>query len=186
MRRPLTRLLLAALLLAPAAPSGAAGTGGIEISPYPGVVDGKQVTAFHVGVPADGDERQVRYSLRNTTNQRRSARLYAASAARAGDGFTIGQAGSSPYVEFPTREVTLAPAESRIETFTVRGRVTGEELAALVVEVRNGSVTSRAATVVYLGRDEAGGALPRGLTLLAAALLVSVGAAVLRTRRRAR
>ena len=75
------RVLLAALalVLTWAAPASAAGTGGIEVSPYPGIVDGHQVTAFHVKVPSRG-RATVKYSIRNTTNHAVKGRLYGASA----------------------------------------------------------------------------------------------------------
>ena len=175
-----TRLLLVLLLLVPTR-ALAAGTGGVEVSPYPGIVDGSQVTAFHVTVPSS-----VRYSLRNTTSSQRTARLYAASATpAAAGGWTIGDAGSSPYVSFESRTVTLKPREARLETFDVRGDLSERRMAAIVVEVTQGAVTQRAATLVYLSP---GSSVSRPLlvVLIAAGLLLLVGGALLWTRRRSR
>ena len=77
LRAAVVGVLAALLALSATAPSRAAGTGGVEISPYPGVVDGKQVTAFHVTVPRSEGSTSVRYSLRNTTTAQKSARLVA-------------------------------------------------------------------------------------------------------------
>jgi len=169
----------AALLVTLALPASAAGTGGIEVSPYPGVVDGKQVTAFHVSAPGE-----TAWTLRNTTAEARTGRLYAAAARPDGQGgWTIGDAGSSPYLDFPERDVTLAPHQVQVSSFRVRGDLERPAHAALVVEVRNGSVVARAATLVYL--QPAGGsglpALPVGLAVL---VLLAAGAALLAARRR--
>jgi hypothetical protein len=143
-------------------PAQAAGTGGIEVSPYPGLVNGHQVTAFHVKPPTRGDL-TVRYSLRNTTEAPVSGRLYAASAA------------STPYVSLKAQDVTLKPHEIRVATFTAHGRVSGKKYAAIVVEVRNGAIVQRAATLVYL---EKGRTVPVPLLLALLAALVLVLAAV--------
>jgi hypothetical protein len=170
------------LVLLRALPATAAGTGGIEVSPYPGLVDGKQITAFHTKVPGDGS-RQVRYSLRNTTTTPRTARLYAASAQRAADGhFTVGDPGSSAYISFDTRTVTLAPKQTEVKAFTVHGPLDHEAYGAIVVEVQNGAITSRAATIVYL---EQGSRVPLPLLLaVGAGLLVLAGAAAVVVVRR--
>ena len=179
----LVRSAVVVLLLLLGAPAGAAGTGGIEVSPYPGLVDGKQVTAFHTDLPRDGSEREVRYSLRNTTRQSRSAKLYAASARRDGkDGFTVGDAGSSPYITFPTQQVTLQPGASEVAAFTVHGELDEDAYGAIVVEVQNGSITSRAATIVYLSP---GPVLPVPVLLAigAGVLVLAAGFAVWLVRR---
>lgn len=177
MRRALAAT--AALLVTLALPASAAGTGGIEVSPYPGVVNGKQVTAFHVGVPGE-----TTWVLRNTTGESRTGRLYAAAARPDGQGgWVIGDAGSSTYLDFPERDVTLAPHEVQVSSFRVRGDLDHDAHAALVVEVRNGSVVARAATLVYLRADGGSGlpALPVGLAVL---VLLAAGAALLAARRR--
>lgn len=171
-------LLLLALLSGTAQ---AAGTGGIEVSPYPGVVNGHQVTAFHVKVPSRGST-ATRYSLRNTTGAPVKGRLYAASAAPNGHGgWTIGGAGSSPYVDLPDQQVSLAPHEIRLASFRVHGKV-GEH-AAIVIEVEQGAVVTRAATLVYLER---GRRVPLPVLVVGAAVLLLVvgGAGVLWARRR--
>jgi hypothetical protein len=180
---------LAALLVALGAvlltggSAGAAGTGGIEVSPYPGVVDGHQVTAFHVKVPTSG-RTTVRYSLRNTTDAPVSGRLYAASATPDGHGgWAVGSAGSARFVRFPDQQVTLTPHETRIASFTVAGKVSGTQHAAIVVEVRQGSVVARAATLVYLTR---GRVVPLPVLVVGAAVLVLLvaGAGLLVASRR--
>jgi hypothetical protein len=171
------------VVLSPAPAAPAAGTGGVELSPYPGVVDGKQVTAFHVTVPRDGDGTSVRYALRNTTRTTRSARLYAASARRSGSGWSVGDAGSSPYLDFPDRTVSLRPTEVVVASFRVRGTISDKAYGALVVEVANGSVTQRAATLVYL---KPGHRVPLPVLLVGAAvlLLLAAGGGVALARRR--
>lgn len=181
------RLVLAGLvllLLAPG-PARAAGTGGIEVSPYPGVVDGHQVTAFHVRVPTRGTV-AVRYSLRNTTDHEVTGRLYAASATSDGHGgWTVGDAGSSPYVGLADQRVRLRAHETRLASFPVHGAIDGTRYAAVVVEVQEGAVVTRAATLVYLQR---GRRVPLPVLLVGAALLLALlaGAAVAVTRRRQR
>ena len=171
----LRRTLLVLLLLVLAVPARAAGTGGIEVSPYPGVVDGKQVTAFHVKVPTRGSAK-VTYSLRNTTNHAVRGRLYAASATPDGsNGWTVGGAGTSPYVGLPDHQVSLAAHETRLATFTVHGKVSGTQHAAVVVEVKQGSVVTRAATLVYLER---GRRVPLPLLVVGAAVLLLLASAV--------
>jgi hypothetical protein len=175
--------LAALLVLSPTAGVHAAGTGGVELSPYPGVVDGKQITAFHVRLPRSGGRTSVRYALRNTTTSPKSARLYAARAQRTKDGWTVGDAGSSPYLDFPDRTVTLRPSEVVIATFKAHGRIDHEVFGALVVEVTNGSVKQRAATLVYL---KPGRRVPLPVLLVGAAvllLLVAAGGVALARRR---
>lgn len=179
------RAAVVIVLLALATPSWGAGTGGIEISPYPAVVKGKQLTAFRAELSRNGSARSVTYSLRNTTSSPKTARLYAASASRDGKGgFTIGEAGSSPYISFPAREVTLRGGASEIESFEVRGKLSGDAFGAVVVEVTNGAVTQRAATIVYLSPT---GTLPVPLLLAigAAVLIAAAGVALWLVRRRA-
>ncbi len=183
-RAAVVAFLTSLLVLAPTAGVLAAGTGGVEITPFPGVKAGKQVTAFHVTVPRRGSG-TVQYSLRNTTSSPKTARLYAASATRSGTAWTIGDPATSPYLDFPTRTVTLKAKASQIESFRVKGSLEKEATGALVVEVTNGAVTQRAATLVYL---KPGPVLPLPLliVLIAVALLLVAGVAVLVVRRRQR
>jgi hypothetical protein len=174
-------LALVVALAVPAGPALAAGTGGIEVSPYPGISDGRQVTAFHVKVPSRGTT-TVKYSIRNTTNHAVKGRLYGASAAPDGSGgWTIGGAGSSTMLDLADQQVSLKPQETRLASFTVSGKA-GDH-AAVVVEVKQGAVVSRAATLVYL---EKGRTVPLPLLLVGAAvlLLLVVGAGVVLVRRR--
>lgn len=179
------------LLAVPAAPASAAGTGGIEVTPVPGVVDGEQVTAFHVRLPRSG-AREVDFALRNLTADPRSARLYAAEAHRTADGaFTVGAAGSSPYVVLPDEQVRLPGRALERRTFTVRGSVTGTTYAAVVLEGRKGSVVTRAATLVYLEPAPAASpssshrALLLGVVGVVVLGLIGLVVVLLRRRRRA-
>ncbi len=169
------------LVLATAAPAAAAGTGGIEVTPIPGVVDGRQVTAFRVALPGDGTK-PVEFALRNITDQPRSARVYAAAARPDGQGgFTVGDAGSSQYVSLDDRTVQLSPQEVQVETFDVIAadeRPTERVYAAVVVEVQQGAIVQRAATLVYIAPGRAL-SLPVLVVLAAAGLLALAGLGVL-------
>ncbi len=183
MKRLLAVLGVLVPLVLTGAPAQAAGTGGIEVTPYPGVVDGHQVTAFHVSVPSRG-RTTVRYALRNTTGETVRGRLYSASATRDGHGgWSVGEAGSSDHVRFAAQDVTLKPHETRFASFSVSGKVSGTQHAAIVVEVRQGSVVTRAATLVYL---EPGRVVPLPLLVVGAAglLLALAAAGVVAARRR--
>lgn len=186
--RLLPVLLLTALLALPGVPSAAwgAGTGGIEVTPDPGTSDGHSVTAFHVKVPSRGHV-TVPFFLRNTTSGPVSGRIYAAAAFRDRSGqFTIGGQGSARGVDFPDGTVTLQPQEVRHPSFTVTGPVHGTEFRAVVVEVRRGAITQRAATLVYLqpGRRVPVPVLLAGVAALLL-LVAAVGTAVSRRRQRA-
>ena len=164
--------ILVVLLFALTVPASAAGTGGIEVSPYPGTVNGHQVTAFHTKVPSRGSA-TVRYSLRNVTAAPVSGRLYAASATPDGKGsYVIGDAGSSPYLTLKTQQMTLTPKQVRLSTFSVHGDLSKRHFAAVVVEVRNGAIVQRAATIVYL---EPGRRVPLPLLII----LIAFGALAL-------
>ncbi len=178
---------VALLLLLPAAPAGAAGTGGLEVTPNPPVVDGKQSTNFRVEVPGSG-ERSVSFTVRNITGEQRSARLYAAEVTRSNGNLQLGTPGSSPFAALPDRTVTLEPGEMQTSSFTVRaGKLPdGEVMAAVVLEVRNGSVVQRASTLIYVD-DGPPVPLPLLLAAMAAALLlIPLGALAVGARRRAR
>lgn len=192
LRAALTGLAVSLTALVVATPAGAAGTGGIEVTPLPAVVDGEQVTAFRVELPGSGED-EVPFLLRNVEDGERSATVYAARASRSPDGsYAVGDAGSSPYVSYERREVTLAEGEQREESFVLRrpegDSPSGEQYAAIVIEVGNGSVVQRAATLVYI---DPGTALPVSLpvlvVLVAVALALAAAAAwavVARRRRR--
>lgn len=182
--RAATVVVVLALLLPTglATPAWAAGTGGIDLSPYPSIVNGRQITAFHADVPSRGSI-SVRYTLRNVSKQPHTVRVYAASATRNGGSFSVGTAGSSPYLTFPTRTVTLTGGATQLGTFTVHGPVHGTTYGALVVEVTTGSITQRAATLVYLKKGRTV-PVPLLLTLIAVLVLALAGAAVAITGRR--
>lgn len=179
---------VAAVLLLPV-PALAAGTGGIEVTPVPPVRDGKQATSFRVDVPSSGRE-QVPFTVRNVEDGERSARVYAAAVTRAADGtLSLGNPGSSRWVSLAAEEVTLAAGEVQERSFTVNGGdlPDGQVLAAVVVEVRNGSVVQRASTLVRLER---GRTVPLPLLVVVAAVLLlafaGAGVALLGRRRQAR
>jgi len=139
------------------------------------------VTAFHVKVPSEGAA-TVRYSVRNTTAKPVTGRLYAASADSDGrGGWSIGGPGSTRSVDLSDQQVSLKPQETRLASFQVSGRP-GDH-AAVVVEVKQGAVVTRAATLVYLEKDRT---VPLPLLAVAAAvlLLLVVGGGVLLVRRR--
>ena len=183
------RWAAAALLVvlgATASPATAAGTGGIEVTPIPGVVEGRQVTAYHVELPRKGD-RTVEFALRNVTKAPRTARLYVAGATRGTSAFDVGAAGSTPYVRYPDQQLTLEPGELRRERFTLvapEELPDSEVLAAVVVEVSTGSLVQRAATLIYL-EPEKPWDVPV-VALVAGALVILLGAAVISVRQRER
>lgn len=177
------------VLLAAAPAALAAGTGGIELTPIPGLVDGRQVTAFHVDVPTSG-QRTVPFALRNVAKGPRTARLYAASADSDGHGsFVIGGAGSARTIRLPERTVRLNRGEIRAGSFIVLPdkHAHGTRYAAVVLEVQQGAIVQRAATLVYLQAGK-GLSLPRVLVAVAGVFLAGIALAllfvVLRQRRR--
>ena len=188
MRRTLAGGLTAVLLLLLSLPAGAAGTGGIEVSPIPGVKDGRQITAFHVELPRKGS-RQVEFAVRNVVKEPRSARIYVAAATRSGKSFDVGAAGSSPYASYPDQTVTLKAGELRRERFTIGldrrlERPEGTVLAAVVVEVSSGSLVQRAATLIYL-KPQKPWSIP-AVSVVAAGLVLLVGFGVISARQRER
>jgi hypothetical protein len=185
LRGALLAVATALAVTALAHPVDAAGTGGIEVTPDPPVVDGEQATAFHVEVP-DRGEQSVPFTVRNVEDEVRSARLYTAGVAQDQQGtLSLGDPGSSPFVSLRPEEITLAPGEVQQRTFTLQGGDLheDEDLAAVVVEVRSGSVVQRASTLVYLdsGRQLP---LPLLLVVLAVVLVATAGATVATLARR--
>jgi hypothetical protein len=178
-------VLLAALAL-PAAPSRAAGTGGIEVTPVPSMRGGKAITTFTVTVPSSGT-RTVPYTLRNVDAVPRTVRVFAAQVTRSGGTYTLGAPGTSPYVRDRDRTVTLQGHEVQQERFTVTGKGALRRVAyaAVVVEVRQGSVVQNAATLITLrpASNRVVG-VPRPVVAVALALLVLAAAALLVVRRR--
>lgn len=173
--RTLRVAVIAVLLLLLAGPAKAAGTGGIEVTPLPSVVDGKPATAFRVDVPSSGSV-EVPYQLRNVAEEERSARIYVAAVDRDENGtFSLLDPGSSRFASMDPQSVTLAVGESREESFTIRGGELpdDEQLAAVVVEVTNGSIVQRASTLIYFER---GRQVPLPLLLVGAAVLLVVAA----------
>lgn len=185
-RSPLLLALFGVLLTL--APSHAAGTGGIEVTPVPAVRDGKPVTTFEAEVPHDGRV-EVPYLLSNVEDGPRTATVYSARVLQSDGSFSLDDEGSSPYVTLDKQEVTLQPGEVREESFTVHpgpdGPPEGEAFAAVVVEVRNGAVVQRANTLIYLtpGRRLP---LPLVLVLVAVGLVTAAAVAVVAVGRRRR
>ncbi len=179
-------VLVVALLLVPAPAVLAAGTGGIEVTPVPSQVDGEAVTVFRVEVPREGST-QVPYLLSNVEDGQRTARVYVARVRKVDDNFSLDDEGSSQYASMEDRSVTLEAGEVREETFRVApgedGPPDSEAYAAVVVEVRNGSVVQRANTLIYL-TGEPRLPLPMLILIIAVVLIGAVGAGVSVTARR--
>lgn len=181
-------VLVVALLAVPTPPALAAGTGGIEVTPVPSQVDGKAVTVFRIEVPREGSV-SVPYLLSNVEDGPRTARVYVAQVREVDGNFSLDDAGSSPYVSMEDRSVTLQPEEVREEAFRVApgpdGPPDDEAYAAVVVEVRNGSVVQRANTLIYLSPAPRV-PLPALILIIAVGLIAVVGAGVAVTVRRRR
>lgn len=193
MLRRLATTLLVTLLAVPLLSTGtalASGTGGVDISPYPGSVNGRQVTAFHVDVPESGPA-IVRYSVRNTTDKVATARVFSAAAERTpSGGWSIGTATSAPFLGLRDTVVTLRPHESRITSFKAL-MPAHASYGAVVVEVKSGSIVQQAATIVYLRSavEAAQGAGPAEVIVIIAAILIAsaaIGVGFSRVRRRRR
>lgn len=186
--RPVVVVVLVVLaVLLPTTAGLAAGTGGIEVTPVPAQRDGRAVTTFTVDVPGDGGV-DVPYLLRNVEDGPRTARVYSAEVTSSDGNFALGEAGGSPYVSMPDREITLQAGQVLEESFRVApgadGAPDGEAFAAVVVEVRNGAVVQRANTLIYL---DAGRRVPLPLLLVGLAvvlLAVAAGAVAAVARRR--
>lgn len=181
-RRTALLLLPLAALLCLGSPAQAAGTGDVEL--IPASVGGEPQTAFRI----DDGQDSLRFELVNLVDEPRTAKLYAASATRSGSGaIAVGADGSAPWLELPLAEVELGPQESR--TFTAPlalGELESgqQQLGAVVLEARQGSVTVRVATLVTVdARDD----LPLPLWTVAVAggaiVLVLVGLFVARRRK---
>lgn len=168
------------------APAHAASIDGVDLSPVPAVVDGKAVTNFQVPLPED-DRRTVQYAVRNTGKADRTVRVYAVGVTRRDDGSFSLTDQPSPWVDLPKQTLELPPGGARLESFSVsaagRELPEGEQYAAVVLEVRNGSVVQRVATIVYLDPDPAV-PVPVLLAIGAGVLLTVVGGTVLLARRR--
>lgn len=177
---------LAVSVVLAAAPASAASVDGIDLTPVPALVDGEPVTNFQVDLPERGVER-VQYAVTNTGTSARTVRVYGVGATRRESGSFSLTDDESPYVRLPAESIELGPGQSQVKDFAVE--LTGgdlpaeEQYAAVVLEVENGSVVQRVATVVYL-RPEPALPVPVLLVIGAGVLVVVVGAAVLVARRR--
>lgn len=180
--------LAAAALLALSSPALAAGTGGLDITPLLPSSDGRAPTAFHTTLPESGTV-TVPFALRNLSKGPRTGRVYAADVTKTNGNYAVGAADTSPWVQLANREVTLKAAQVERLSFRVRrgshDLPTHTTYAAIVLEVRTGSVVTRAATLVYL-EPKRGLGLPTGPTVLAVVVLVAAAGAVVLGRRRLR
>lgn len=175
MKRLLTAAVLAAAVLSTPVAAQAAGVGGVEVTPPDG-------SSFRVSV-TDGGSVEQEFALRNITDQPAQVRLYAAAAEQVGDdGWSVGGAGSAGWLELPDQQVSLAAGEARTLRFSVRGGPS-DRTGAVVVEVGEGTVVQRAATLVHV---DAGSRLPLPLivVVVAVCLLLAAGAAVATVARR--
>lgn len=155
-------------LAATTGPAHAAGVGGVEVTPPDG-------TSFRVSA-ADGETARQSFTLRNVTDVPATVRLYGAAAEQpaGSDAWSVAGAVSADWLGLPDQRVTLAAGESREMSFTVRF---GEQdrTGAVVLELGDGTVVQRAATLVYA---ETAAPLPVPLLLAALAVgLVAVAAA---------
>ena len=176
------RILAAAAglaLLWIAGPAVPAGLAGVELTPDKGPTDPATgpATAFHVRVP-DGGATQSGFLLRNLVDTPRTVRIYAAEATGTPPDLKVGGPGGARWIDIADQEVTLTPGESRRVTFRITdpGAPRGTEVyGAVVMEAKEGSVVTRAATVVYAEV----GPPPRSLAARLSWLLVALGIAAL-------
>ncbi|MBC7679748.1 MAG: hypothetical protein H7233_12290 [Pseudorhodobacter sp.] len=162
--------------LATAGVASAAGVGGVEVTP-------RQGSSFHVTAPPNGTADEE-FTVRNIGRTTATVRLYTASAdSTDSGGWSVGGAGSAPWLELPAASVTLQPGQSRDLRFTVLGSDDSRN-GAVVVEQGTGTVVQRAATLVYA---TPGRAVPLPWLILAVAVgllgLAGVGVAIGARRR---
>ena len=188
MRKLLATLVAAAGIAATTAlPAYAAGVDGVDLTPQPAVSgSGKVLTAFHVTLHSGGVATE-HFILRNLTGTTRTVRVYGAAASRSPAGaFSVSGPGTASWIELRDQRATLAAHATRVLTFKVsRAHAPKGHMVygAVVVEKSAGTVTERAATVVYLTR--AGADVTRSVVLpalIAAAVLGLVVFAQARVR----
>lgn len=166
MKRRLAALAVPAVLLLAAPSAGAAGVGGVELTPPSG-------SSF--SVPAQTGQTVTQpFTLRNIGTAPATVRLYAADAREVDGAWSVGAAGSAPWLHLPDQTVTLAPGEQKAMSVRVDG---GAHTGAIVLEQASGTVVQRAATLVRLTAPPA---VPVPLLLAAAAagLVLAGGAGV--------
>lgn len=188
MRRAFAAVAVGFGIFLTATPAGAAGAGGVEVSPLRAGSDGHPATAFHVRVA--GTSRQTeRFLVRNLTQSPRVVRLYAADVRRDEAGtFTVAGPGSSELVALPTQTLSLKP-QQRLELsmdITPKAGLHGTDYAAVVVEVPGAAVVTRAATLVYVEGEIGTSAGVSWWQIAAAAAAAAIVAAVLFVRHRRR
>lgn len=157
MRKLFATLVAAAGIAATTAlPAHAAGVDGVNLTPQPAVsADGKVLTAFHVTLHSGGVATE-HFMLRNLTSTPRTVRVYGAAATRSPSGaYAVAGPQTASWIGLRDQQVTLAPHASRVLSFKVsRSHAPKGHLVygAVVVEKSAGTVTERAATLVYLTR----------------------------------
>lgn len=167
----------AAVLVAAAVPAGAAGVGGVEVTPRSG-------TAFNLSV-SDGETVRETFTVRNIGEAAATVRLYAAAAEQTESGtWSVAGAGSAPWLEFADREVSLEPGETQELSFAARGSDEARN-GAIVIEQGSGTVVQRAATLVYVKQGPTV-PLPLLLILIAVVLIALAAAAWVTAARRHR
>lgn len=175
--------VLAAVALTTAAPAGAAGTGDVEL--IPSSPDGEPRTSFQL----DGSQDEIRFELVNLADEPRTARLYSASAVRSPSGaVSVGSDGSAPWLDLPDEEVLLEAEEVRsfVAPLELRELSEGQtQLGAVVLEVTQGSVVVRVATLVTV-EPRTGLPLPVWAVVVAAGAIALVLLGLLLARRRRR
>ena len=154
-----TIVAAAGIAVATAVPAYAAGVDGVDLSPQPAVsANGKVVTSFHVTLKLGGVATQ-RFLLRNLTAAPKTVRVYAAAANRSPAGaFSVGGPGTAHWIALPDQRITLSPHATRVVSFKVQRSHAPKGhtvYGAVVVEKSAGTVTERAATLVYLTREGA-------------------------------
>lgn len=171
------------VLLGAAAPAGAVGVAGIELNPDPPLSrSGQPVTAFRITL-RPGQVGHEQALLRNVNQAPASAQLYAAMAVKEASGqYSIGAAGTAPWIELAPQTVSLPAGQQEVIDFRVRRPPSGST-GALVVAATDGAITKRAATLVLVTRAGRDPTVP--LVALAAAvvaLATAIGLLVARRR----
>lgn len=172
-------LLGAVLLLALAAPAGAVGTHGVELTPLL-----RRGADGLMALDASAADAPL-VAVRNTIAEPRRVRVYTVTASRGDDGaFTVASEGSAPWLWLDVQDLELAPLEERTLAVTVdreglsRQSRTGDVFAAFVLEAITGpTLVTRAASVVRVSDSVP---LPSRLVpmLIALTLLMAVAAAL--------
>src|SRR3954471_11324895 len=167
-----------AMVVGAATPVGAAGTGGVELTPV-APTDG---TAFHV-VASAGHPGVLAFELRNISGAPAEAHLYPAAVSRTGTAYSVSSSGTASWIALPDQIVHLDAGESRHFEASVDSAAAppGQVVYGAVVQENLGDVAvrRRVATLVYLTRHERGGPpTPLAWLVLATMLLGAAALAV--------